>query len=131
DILHRNNNWYKSGPRYDCVLFNQDEPGLACARLRSLTCCKLPSGRIVDLMIIQAMKKTSWHPRTIWDGCAVYNEENNFSFLLMDYVIHGALLVPVLPSPQSRPRARLHLSVDVVDGDMFLRALNSTAHVCY
>ncbi|KAJ6534415.1 hypothetical protein B0H19DRAFT_1324155, partial [Mycena capillaripes] len=31
DILRCNHNWYKSGPRYDCVLFNQDDPGLACA----------------------------------------------------------------------------------------------------
>ncbi|KAJ7461103.1 hypothetical protein FB451DRAFT_1341275 [Mycena latifolia] len=131
DILRCNSDWYNSGPRYDCVLFNQDEPGLACARLRSLIRCKLPSGRIVDLAIVQVMKKSNWRPRTVWDGCAVYDEEKNFSFLLLDYVIRGALLVPVLPSPPSRPHSRLHFFVDVVDGDMFLRSLNSTTHVCY
>ncbi|KAJ7823684.1 hypothetical protein B0H14DRAFT_2597711 [Mycena olivaceomarginata] len=131
DILRCNNNWYKSGPRYDCVLFNQDKPGLACARLRSLIRCKLPSGRITDIAIVQTMKRSSWRPRTVWDGCAVYDEEKDFSFLLMDYVIRGALLVPVLPSPPSQPHSRLHFFVDVVDGDMFLRSLNSTTHVCH
>ncbi|KAJ6588227.1 hypothetical protein B0H19DRAFT_924249, partial [Mycena capillaripes] len=131
DILRCNHNWYKSGPRYDCVLFNQDDPGLACARLRSLIRCKLPSGRIVDLAIVQVMKKSSWRPRTVWDGCAVYEEEKNFSFLLMDYIIRGALLVPVRPTPSSRPNSRLHFFVDVIDGDMFLRSLNSTTRVCY
>ncbi|KAJ7789214.1 hypothetical protein B0H14DRAFT_3574529 [Mycena olivaceomarginata] len=131
DILRCNNNWYKSGPRYDCVLFNQDKPGLACPRLHSLIHCKLLSGRITDIAIVQTMKRSSWHPRTVWDGCAVYDEEKDFSFLLMDYVIRGALLVPVVPSPPSRPHSRLHFFVDVVDGDMFLRSLNSTTHVCY
>ncbi|KAJ7842571.1 hypothetical protein B0H14DRAFT_2586293 [Mycena olivaceomarginata] len=123
DILRCNNNWYKKRP--------SDKPGLACARLRSLIRCKLPSGRITDIAIVQTMKRSSWRPRTVWDGCAVYDEEKDFSFLLMDYVIRGALLVPVLPSPPSRPHSRLHFFVDVVDGDMFLRSLNSTTHVCH
>ncbi|KAJ7320983.1 hypothetical protein DFH08DRAFT_713341, partial [Mycena albidolilacea] len=95
DILCCNNNWYNSGPQYDCVLYNKDTPGLACARLCSLVRCKLPSGRIVDLAIVQTMWKSGWCPCTTWDGCAVYDEEKNFSFLLMDYVIRGALLVLV------------------------------------
>ncbi|KAJ6527660.1 hypothetical protein B0H19DRAFT_1083755 [Mycena capillaripes] len=54
DILRCNHNWYISGPRYNGVLFNQDDPGLACARLRSLIRCKSPSGRIVDLANIRS-----------------------------------------------------------------------------
>ncbi|KAJ6536937.1 hypothetical protein B0H19DRAFT_962558, partial [Mycena capillaripes] len=121
---------YNSGPRFDCALFNQDEPGLACARLRSLIRCKLPSDRIVDLAIVRAMRKNSWHPRTVWDECAVYDEEKSFSLLVMDHVIRSALLAPVLPSPPSRSHSRLHFFVDVVDGYMFLRSLNSKTHVC-
>ncbi|KAJ7300529.1 hypothetical protein DFH08DRAFT_919254 [Mycena albidolilacea] len=122
DILRCNNNWYNSGPR-------RPWPRLrTSAFARSL---QLPSGRIVDLAIVQTMRKSGWHPRTAWDGCAVYDEEKNFSFLLMDYVIRGALLVLVRPSPPSHSRSRLHFFVDVVDGDMFLRALNATNHVCY
>ncbi|KAJ6479670.1 hypothetical protein C8R45DRAFT_802418, partial [Mycena sanguinolenta] len=123
DILRCNKNWYKNGPRYDCVLYNSDQPGLACARLRALIRCKLPSGRIADLAIVQAMQPSHWKPRTVWDGCKVYGEETEFSFLLMDYVIRGALFTPVEPPPksQSRSHRRPYFLVDVTDGDMFLR----------
>ncbi|KAF8182254.1 hypothetical protein K438DRAFT_1975779 [Mycena galopus ATCC 62051] len=134
DILRCNNNWYRKGPRYDSVLYNSDAPGLACARLRSLLRCKLPSGRTVDLAIVQDMQPSTWRPRTVWDGCKVYGESKDFSFLLMDYVIRGALLAPVDPPPKSQPRRpqlRPYFLVDVIDGDMFLRALNATEHVCY
>jgi hypothetical protein len=69
--------------------------------------------------MVQTMRKSGRRPRTAWDGCAVYDEEKSFSFLLMDYVIRGALLIPVRPSPPSRSHSRLHFFVDVVDGDMF------------
>ncbi|KAK6997279.1 hypothetical protein R3P38DRAFT_3624578 [Favolaschia claudopus] len=127
DILRCNTNWYNSGPRYDCVLFNSDQPGIACARLRSLIRCKLPSSRVVDLAVVQNMKRSKWRPKTSWDGCVVLEEEANLTFLLMDYVIRGALLTPA-EGPNSRNR--FHYLVDAVDGDMFLRVLNAGGHVC-
>ncbi|KAK6992378.1 hypothetical protein R3P38DRAFT_3226232 [Favolaschia claudopus] len=87
------------------------------------------SGRIVDLAMVQNMKHTNWRPKTSWDGCLVLEEEKNISFLLMDFVMGGALLAPA-EGPSSL-RGRLHYFVDVVDGDMFLRVLNSRDHVCY
>ncbi|KAK6996123.1 hypothetical protein R3P38DRAFT_3287864 [Favolaschia claudopus] len=111
DILRCNTNWYNSGPRYDCVLFNSDQPGIACARLRSLIRCKLPSSRVVDLAVVQNMKRSKWRPKTSWDGCVVLEEEANLTFLLMDYVIRGALLTPA-EGPNSRNR--FHYLVDAV-----------------
>ncbi|KAK6997128.1 hypothetical protein R3P38DRAFT_2563781 [Favolaschia claudopus] len=67
-------------------------PGVSCARLRSLIRCQLPSGRIVDLAMVQSMKHTNWRPKTLWDGCLVLEEGKNLSFLLMDFVIRGAFL---------------------------------------
>ncbi|KAJ7215965.1 hypothetical protein GGX14DRAFT_359331, partial [Mycena pura] len=131
DILRCNDNWYNKGPRRDCIIFNSDLPGLAAARLRTLLRCRLPSGRVVDLVIVQVMKSSNWRPRTPWDGCLVFSEEVNFTFLLMDYIIRGALLAPVRPHPTSRAHINLHYLVDAVDGDMFLRCLNATEHVCY
>ncbi|KAK7016085.1 hypothetical protein R3P38DRAFT_2543145 [Favolaschia claudopus] len=84
DILRCNSNWNKEGSRYDCILFNSDEPGLACARLRSLIRCKLPSSRIVDLAIVNPMKISKWRPKTVWDGCLVHEESKDLSFLLRD-----------------------------------------------
>ncbi|KAJ7199478.1 hypothetical protein GGX14DRAFT_572859 [Mycena pura] len=132
DILRCNNNWYNQGPRYDWVLFNTDTPGLACARLRSLVRCKLPSGRIVDLAIVNAARASPWRPRTVWDGCEVLEESKleDLSFLLLDWIIRGALLVPVRPVPNTAIGPRLHFFVDVVDNDMYLRALNAKRHVC-
>ncbi|KAK6984149.1 hypothetical protein R3P38DRAFT_3232422 [Favolaschia claudopus] len=128
DILRCHTNWYNSGPRYDCVLFNSDQPSIACARLRSLIRCELPSSRVVDLAVVQNMKHSKWRPKTSWDGCVVLEEEGNLTFLLMDYVIRGALLTPAEGPPNSRNR--FHYLVDAVDGDMFLRVLNATGHVC-
>ncbi|KAK7026997.1 hypothetical protein R3P38DRAFT_2527180, partial [Favolaschia claudopus] len=128
DILRCNSNWYNSGPRYDCVLFNSDQPGIACARIRSLIRCQLPSGRVVDLAVVQNMKPSKWRPKTSWDGCVVFEEEVDLTFLLMDFVIRGALLAHA--QGPSNSRRNFHYLVDVVDGDMFLRVLNAIGHVC-
>ncbi|KAJ7199827.1 hypothetical protein GGX14DRAFT_661239 [Mycena pura] len=132
DILRSNPNWYNQGPRHDWVIYNTDTPGLSCARLRSLIRCKLRSGRVVNLAIVNAARASSWRPRTVWNGCEVFEESksDDFSFLLMDWIIRGALLAPVRPVPNTAAGPRLHFFVDVVDGDMYLRALNSKQHVC-
>ncbi|KAJ7899230.1 hypothetical protein B0H14DRAFT_2674128 [Mycena olivaceomarginata] len=130
DILRCNDNWYKRGPRHDCLIINTDEPGLLCARLRALVRCQLPSRKIVDLAVVQTMNPSNWKPRTAWDGCLVFDEEKGFSFLRMEYVVRGALLAPVRPKPSLRAQSNLHFLVDVVDGDMFLRALNANTNVC-
>ncbi|KAK7029209.1 hypothetical protein R3P38DRAFT_3267043 [Favolaschia claudopus] len=114
DILRCNSNWYNSGPRYDCVLFNSDQPGVAC--------------RVVDLAVVQNMKPNKWRPKTSWDGCVVFEEEVDLTFLLMDFVIRGALLAHA--QGPSNSRRNFHYLVDVVDGDMFLRVLNAIGHVC-
>ncbi|KAJ7898314.1 hypothetical protein B0H14DRAFT_3080816 [Mycena olivaceomarginata] len=96
DILRCNNNWYKSRPRYDCVLFNtgweiqcnQDKLGLACTRLRSLIRCKLPSRQITDIAIVQTMKRSSWCPRTVWDGCAMYDEKDSSTVVKNSNLFH-------------------------------------------
>ncbi|KAJ7206056.1 hypothetical protein GGX14DRAFT_367655, partial [Mycena pura] len=128
DILRCHSNWYNRGPRYDCLIFDAADDPLACARLRSLVRCQLSSGRIVDLAMVQLMKQSKWRPRNTWDGCLVFDEHRDVDFLLVEHVIRGALLAPVRPTPTAHPH--LHYLVDVVDGDMFLRCLNSVAHVC-
>ncbi|KAJ7204969.1 hypothetical protein GGX14DRAFT_645516 [Mycena pura] len=125
DILRCNANWYRRGPRYDCLLFDSADNQLASARLQSLIRCKLPSGRIVDVAMVRLMRKSAWRPRNPWDGMFVLEEAKESTFILVDHIICGALLAPVRPPP-SKPR--LHFLVDVVDGDMFLRCLNATQH---
>ncbi|KAJ7713719.1 hypothetical protein B0H14DRAFT_2644673 [Mycena olivaceomarginata] len=118
DILRCHADWYKCGPPYDCLLFDAADERLACARLRSLVRCQLPSGRIVDVAMVQLV-----------DGCLVFDECREIDFLLVEHIVRGALFVPVRLAPSGRSHS--HYLVDVVDGDMFLRCLNSTTHVCY
>ncbi|KAJ7859997.1 hypothetical protein B0H14DRAFT_2271914, partial [Mycena olivaceomarginata] len=68
DILRCNNNWYKGGPQHDCLIINTDESRLLCTQLRALVRCQLPSGKIVDLAVVQTMNPSNWKPRTAWDG---------------------------------------------------------------
>ncbi|KAK6972028.1 hypothetical protein R3P38DRAFT_2383447, partial [Favolaschia claudopus] len=91
---------------------------IACTRLRSLVRCKLPSSRIVDVAIVNPMKLSKWRPKTVWDGCFVYKEGKESSFLLLDYVIRGALLAPAQGGTAHAHSLRYFVGVD---GDMFLR----------
>lgn len=102
--------------RYDCVIINEDSLGTAVARLHSLLRCQLPSGKVVDVALVHAFTQNKWKPHTLWNNCQIYAEAKESSFILMDYLIRGALLCPVFESD-----LRLHYLVDTIDGDMFLR----------
>jgi hypothetical protein len=115
DILRCNPDFHQR-ERYDCVIINDDNPGTTVVRLRSLLRCQLSSGKMVDMALIHTFKQTKWRPNTMWDKCQVYAEAKESSFVLMDYVVRGALLCPVFDSD-----SRAHYIVDTVDGDMFLR----------
>jgi hypothetical protein len=54
---------------------------------------------------------------TFWDGCKVLEEPLNCEFLLMDYVVHGALLSPTF----NQKAKRLYYAIDSIDPDMFLQ----------
>lgn len=115
DILRCNPNFHQH-KRYDCIIVNDDSPGTSVARLRSLLRCRLPSGRVVDIALVHAFTRNSWKPCTMWDNCQISSEAKESSFVLLDYVVRGALMCPVFNSD-----ARLHYIVDTIDGDMFLR----------
>ncbi|KAF8980125.1 hypothetical protein BDQ17DRAFT_1517813 [Cyathus striatus] len=97
DIL-RCNPSFNEHEWYDCVLVNSDSNGTLVARLRSL--------KEIDMALVHAFNDHTWKPNTMWKNCQIFNEDSNSSFLLMDYIIHGALMCPAF---------------DTVDGDMFLR----------
>lgn len=104
--------------RYDCIIINDDSPGTTLARLRSLLRCRLPSGKVIDMALVHAFTKDKWKPRTMWDGCQIHAEAGGSSFVLMDYVVRGALLCPVFEL-----ETKLHYLLDTVDGDMLLRTV--------
>ncbi|KAJ7120304.1 hypothetical protein C8R44DRAFT_623686, partial [Mycena epipterygia] len=103
--------------RYDSVLFNSDSPRMKFARVFSFLRCTLESKRQFDVALVHEFRETNWKPNTPWTGYQVKEEVKQYSFLLMDYVIRGALLTPATDSAKEG----LHFLVDTVDPDMFLR----------
>ena len=61
-----------------------------------------------------------WKPNTLWDGCKVLEEDKILSFLVMDEVVWGALLVLAFGSGN----ISLYYSIDTIDSDMYLQAGN-------
>ena len=114
DILRCNPNFHQR-ERYDCIIINDDSHGTSVSRLRSLIRCRLPSGKLIDMALVHAFTRNNWKPYTKWENCQIYAESRDPSFVLLDYVVRGALLCPVFDS-----NARLHYIIDTVDGDMFL-----------
>ncbi|KAK6981274.1 hypothetical protein R3P38DRAFT_2578752, partial [Favolaschia claudopus] len=114
----RCNSRFHSEQRYNSLIVNRTEPGLHFARAYALLRCTLPSGRKVDLALTRMFRQSRWKPKTLWDGCQVRDEEKDFSFLSMEYVVRGALMAPVFSSKHPDT----FYFVDTVDADMFLRA---------
>ncbi|KAK6984567.1 hypothetical protein R3P38DRAFT_2575663, partial [Favolaschia claudopus] len=117
DIVRCNPSFHKQR-RQDCVLFDSDAPGMSFARLSALIRCTLESRRQFDVALVQTFKPSKWRPNTNWAGCQVHEQTKEYSLLLMNYVIRGALLTPA----RGTTKERLHYLVDTIDADMFLRA---------
>jgi hypothetical protein len=71
---------------------------------------------VIDIALVHAFTQTKWKSNTKWDNCQVRVEAKDSSFVLMDYIVRGALMCPVFETDAS-----LHYVMDTVDGDMFLR----------
>ncbi|KAF8987450.1 hypothetical protein BDQ17DRAFT_1258527, partial [Cyathus striatus] len=117
DILQYNPS-FNEHEWYDCVLVNNDSNGTLVARLHSLLRCRLPSRKEIDMALVHAFNDHTWKPNTMWKNCQIFNKESNSSFLLMDYIICGALMCPTFGN--NKLLRTLHYIVDTVDGDMFL-----------
>ncbi|KAJ7455773.1 hypothetical protein FB451DRAFT_1515464 [Mycena latifolia] len=117
DIMRCNPSFHDN-PRHDCLLVNLTEPGLHFARVYCLLRCTMPSGRRIDVALVRMFEASRWKPRTRWSGCQIREEVKEYSFLSMEHVIRGALLVPV----SSAANETTHFFVDTVDADIFLRA---------
>ena len=116
DIMRCNPDFH-GRPRYDCVIINDDAPGVTVSQIRDLICCWLPSGKVVDIVLMHGFSKSKWRPRTTWKGCRVLEEDRSSSFMLMEYVIRGALVCPV---SEHKGELRNYI-IDSTDSDMFLR----------
>lgn len=118
---------FQDGARFDSIIINSElEPSKKaapeCARLHALYRCFFPSGDHVDVALVREFRRDSkWRPNTVWDGCEVYREPKELSFLLVKHVLRGAVMVPAWYSTAAKD---LHYIWDLVDADMFLRLGN-------
>jgi len=119
DILRCNSNFHQR-ERYDCVIVNSEASETTVARLRALLRCLLPSGRHIDIALVHSFgSRSHWKPATKWDGCQIRAENKEPSFVLMEYLVRGALLCPAFESDDGS-----YYIIDTIDGDMFIRLNN-------
>jgi len=121
DILRCNSNFHQH-ERYDCVIINSDASNTTVACLRALLQCRLLSGKCIDIALVHFFcPQSRWKPDTKWEGCQIRTEDSNSLFVLMEYLVRGALLCPVFESD-----TRSYYVINTIDGDMFLRVNNWT-----
>ncbi|KAJ7777587.1 hypothetical protein DFH07DRAFT_731151 [Mycena maculata] len=77
--------------RFDCVVIMDNNP-LTFGRLLFLFQCRLPSGRIEDIMLVRLFKKSSWRPKTLWKNCRIL-EDGQTIFILPRYLVRGAHMI--------------------------------------
>ncbi|KAJ7114427.1 hypothetical protein C8R44DRAFT_528219, partial [Mycena epipterygia] len=117
DILRCSHSFHHN-VRYNCSLINLTELGLThCARLRTLLRCTLPSDRQINVALVCMLLASSWKPRSLWAGCQIRDEAKQSSFLSMEHIIRGVLLVPV----SGASNEHTYFLIDTVDADMFLQ----------
>ncbi|KAJ7876927.1 hypothetical protein B0H14DRAFT_2568036 [Mycena olivaceomarginata] len=105
---------------YDHVLVNHNPTKLTVAHLAELLRCKLPDGSTHDIAVVHMLKPSKWMPKTKWAGFRVYNESKTLDFVMMEYLIRGAHMIPVFDANKSDSTFLNNL----IDGDMFIRAGN-------
>jgi hypothetical protein len=122
DLLRCNPSFHDER-RYDYVIVNTDlsTPGnLVLAHLYGLYHCRLFSNESCDLALVRMLHPSKWKPRTIWDGCRIYDEMKEPQFIMPQYLVRGAHMISVF---EANTVGRVYLN-DLIDNDMFLRAGN-------
>ncbi|KAF7964481.1 hypothetical protein HWV62_7112 [Athelia sp. TMB] len=96
---------------------------IVCARICGLYRCMLPSGEARDVAFVRMFSRNDWRPRTAWKGCDVHEESRTYRFVLAQYLVRGAHMIPAFYGPTKVANERFYFN-DLIDYDMFLRAGN-------
>ncbi|KAJ7759514.1 hypothetical protein B0H16DRAFT_1313294 [Mycena metata] len=119
DIL-RCNPHFHGNPRFDSVIYEDDNNPLAIGQLHFVFRCHLPGGAALDLALVRPFRSTVWHPNTRTD-CPIREKLplKNSYFIALEHVVRG-----ILPCPIFGGREGMHYIIDCVDEDMYLRLNN-------
>ncbi|KAJ7261681.1 hypothetical protein C8J57DRAFT_1071747 [Mycena rebaudengoi] len=119
DIL-RCNPHFHDAPRFDSVIYEDDDNPLAMGQFYFIFRCHLPSDAALDLAMVRPFRRTSWQPNTPTD-CPIREKLSLKSchFIALEHVVRGALLSPIFGGKDG-----MHYIIDCVDEDMYLRVNN-------
>ncbi|KAF8586450.1 hypothetical protein K439DRAFT_1646238 [Ramaria rubella] len=107
------NPFFHGHPRYDCVIINSNP--VSYARLGLLFKCVLDSNTTLNMALVKTFKKSTWLPRTKWEGCQVFEEEAGWVFTFVKYFTCSCHMVPAFGGKKG-----VYYLNDMIDGDMFI-----------
>ena len=95
DIL-RCNPHFHGAPRFDSVIYEEDNNSLAMGQFHSIFRCHLPSHEALDLAMVRPFQRTEWQPNTRTD-CPIRQQLPLMSckFIALEHVIRDALFSPM------------------------------------
>ncbi|KAJ7711789.1 hypothetical protein B0H14DRAFT_3639138 [Mycena olivaceomarginata] len=67
----------------------------------------------LDIAVVRMLKLSKWVPKTKWAGVRVYDEKKSLDFVMIKYLIRGA--IPVF---DTKKLSMTYLN-DLIEGDMF------------
>ncbi|KAJ7354437.1 hypothetical protein DFH08DRAFT_691944, partial [Mycena albidolilacea] len=107
-------------PRFDSVIYKEDNNLLAVGELHFVFHCHLTGNVLIDLVLVQPFGMTAWQPNTRTD-CLIWNKLplKNCHFIALEHIVLGILLCPIFGGQDS-----MHYIVDCIDEDMYLRVDN-------
>ncbi|KAJ7181102.1 hypothetical protein C8R46DRAFT_885957 [Mycena filopes] len=119
DIL-RCNPHFHGEPRFDSVIYEDDNNPLAMGQFHFIFRCYLPGAVTIDLAMVQPFRRTTWQPNTRTD-CPIREKLSlkNCQFIAMEHIVRGALLCPIFGGKDG-----MHCIIDCIDEDMYLRVNN-------
>ncbi|KAJ7267758.1 hypothetical protein C8J57DRAFT_1181509 [Mycena rebaudengoi] len=119
DIL-RCNPHFHGAPRFDSVIYEDDDSSLAMGQFHFLFRCHLPGDSALDLAMVRPFRRTAWQPNTRTD-CPIREilPLKGCHFIAVEHIVRGALLSPIFGGKDG-----MHYIIDCIDEDMYLRVHN-------
>ncbi|KAJ7211955.1 hypothetical protein C8J57DRAFT_1604410 [Mycena rebaudengoi] len=119
DIL-RCNPHFHGAPRFDSVIYEDDDSSLAMGQFHCLFRCHIPGDSALDLAMVRPFRRTAWQPNTRTD-CPIREilPLKSCHFIALEHIVRGALLSPI-----SWGKDGMHHIIDCIDEDMYLRVHN-------
>ncbi|KAJ7248708.1 hypothetical protein C8J57DRAFT_1672463 [Mycena rebaudengoi] len=119
DIL-RCNPHFHGAPRFDSVIYEDDDSSLAMGQFHFLFHCHLPGDSALDLAMVRPFRRTAWQPNSRTD-CPIREilPLKGCHFIALEHIVSGALLSPIFGGEDS-----MHYIIDCIDEDMYLRVHN-------